>query len=118
VQETLPPCTADAPVTDVSEYSWLAPLACIWMSVLPGPALHHWVVASAAGSDIGKQAVHHSAKVLARSAVDLLADPDTLIRAREEHAKRLNGRVYECLVPADIQPPVDANREIMEKYRS
>ncbi|MDR2165852.1 MAG: amidohydrolase [Zoogloeaceae bacterium] len=118
VQEVFPPCELDAPVTDVSEYSWLAPLATIWLGVLPGPSLHHWVITSAAGSDIGKNAVRHGAKLLARSAIDLVASPRVLEEAWEEFRKARQGRVYECLVPDDIAPPVNANREVMEKYRA
>ncbi|MDR2825522.1 MAG: amidohydrolase [Deltaproteobacteria bacterium] len=117
VQEALPPSEFDAPVTDASEYSWLAPLATIWMSTLPGPALHHWVVTSACGSDIGKAAIHHSAKLLARSAIDLVASPELLQKAQEEHKKNLKGRTYRSLIPDEITPPLDKNKDTMAKYR-
>lgn len=118
VQEILPPSEFDAPVTDVSEYSWFAPLATMWTAVLPGPALHHWVVTSAVGSGIGKKALGHAAKFLANSGVDLIVQPKTLADAKKEHAERLNGRVYASLLPDDLAPPLDANKATMAKYRA
>jgi len=117
VQDHLPPAEFDAPVTDVSEYSWFAPLATLWTAVMPGPALHHWVFASAAGSSIGKKAYSYAAKFLANSAVDLIAQPDVLAKAKEEHKAHLNGRVYKSLLPDDLSPPLEANKATMAKYR-
>ena len=117
VQEYLPPAEFDAPVTDVSEYSWFAPLATLWTAVMPGPALHHWVFTAAAGSTIGKKAYNYAAKFLATSAVDLIAKPDVLAKAQEEHTARLNGRVYKSLLPDDLMPPLEANKATMVKYK-
>ncbi|MCC8193834.1 MAG: amidohydrolase [Deltaproteobacteria bacterium] len=117
VQEYLPPSEYDAPVTDVSEYSWFAPLATLWTAVMPGPSLHHWVFTAAAGSSIGKKAYNYAAKFLANAAVDLIAKPDVLARAKEEHKTRLNGRVYKSLLPDGLMPPMDANKATMAKYR-
>ncbi|MDR2800368.1 MAG: amidohydrolase [Desulfovibrio sp.] len=117
VQDYLPPAEFDAPVTDVSEYSWFAPLATLWTAAMPGPALHHWVFTAAAGSSIGKKAYNYAAKFLATSAVDLIAKPEVLAKAREERKERLNGRVYKSLLPDDLMPPLDANKATMAKYK-
>lgn len=116
VQEHMPPCEIDAAVTDVSEYSWIAPLATVWLGIMPGPVLHNWVITAAAGSSIGKKAIGYAARILASSAVDLLLDPEILRKAQAEHKEALNGRIYECLIPDDIQPPLSLNRAIMERY--
>lgn len=117
VQDYLPPSEFDSPVTDVSEYSWFAPHATLWTAILPGPALHHWVITGAAGSSIGKKAFSYAAKFLANSAVDLIGQPEILAKAKEEHTKRLNGRVYKTLLPDGLMPPLDANKATMAKYR-
>ena len=117
VQDYLPPSEFDAPVTDVSEFSWFAPLATMWTAAMPGPALHHWVFTAAAGSTIGKKAYNHAAKFLANSGVDLIAKPDVLAKAQEEHKTRLNGRVYKSLLPAELMPPLEANKATMAKYK-
>ncbi|MDR1934387.1 MAG: amidohydrolase [Candidatus Accumulibacter sp.] len=117
VQDHLPPSEFDAPMTDVSEYSWFAPLATMWTAVFPGPVLHHWVITAAAGSGIGKKAFSYAAKFLANSALDLIVRPELLAEARNEHRERLNGRVFKSLLPGDLMPPLDANKATMEKYR-
>lgn len=116
VQKHMPPCEIDAAVTDVSEYSWIAPLATVWLGVMPGPVLHNWVITAAAGSSIGKKAIGYAARILSSAAVDLLLDPDILRKAHAEHKEALNGRVYECLIPNDIKPPLGLNKDTMDKY--
>jgi aminobenzoyl-glutamate utilization protein B len=115
VSAILPPSQRDGPVTDISEYSWIAPLASIRLSVFPSPG-HHWAIAVHAGSEIGKRAVSFSANLLARTGADLLTDPEILIKAWKEQEKRLNGRKYTCLIANDIKPPLEANKLTMERY--
>ncbi|MDR3073203.1 MAG: amidohydrolase [Deltaproteobacteria bacterium] len=117
VQKVLPPSEFDAPVCDVSEYAWFAPLATLWVGILPGPALHHWVITAAAGSSIGKKAFSYAAKILANSAVDLMDRPDILAKAKEEHRETFKGREYKSLLPDERMPPLDANNAAMAKYR-
>lgn len=116
VQQHMPPCEIDAAVTDVSEYSWIAPLATVWMGVMPGPVLHNWVITATAGSSLGKKAIGYAARVLASTAVDLLLDPETVEKAQAELKEALNGRVYTCLIPEDVKPPLHLNKDLMEKY--
>ncbi|MDR2744048.1 MAG: hypothetical protein LBB66_02455 [Desulfovibrio sp.] len=71
-----------------------------------------------AGSSIGQRAIGYAAKVLAGSAVDLALMPDLLAKAQAELQERLGGRVYASLIPDHIKPPLDANRQIMEKYKA
>lgn len=116
IQRELPPCQHDSGVSDISEYSWHAPTAMFRAALLPGPVLHNWKVTAAAGGTIGKRAVPYAAKVLSCSAADLIAHPDILEKAWKEHAERLEGRSYTCLIPDHIRPPVEVNRQAMEKY--
>ncbi len=118
VQKALTPCTKDGAVTDISEYSWIAPTSTLWLGTLPGPALHHWVITAASGSSIGKKTLRHVAKILAGSAIDLLTSPELLQKAKAEHAERLQGRQYTCLIPEEIKPPIFMNKEVMEKYKT
>jgi amidohydrolase len=116
VQIELPPCEYDSGVSDISEYSWHAPTAMFRPAVFPPPVLHNWKVAAASGSSIGKRAVAYAAKVLSCSAADLVLQPDILKKAKDEHDKRLGGRTYTCLIPDEVQPPLTANKQAMEKY--
>jgi len=117
VQDVVDPSTVDGGVSDISEYSWIAPLGTFWPSIVPGPALHHWAIVSASGSSIGKKAVNLAAKFLAYSGIDIIAKPEVLTAAKNELKERLGNRTYNCLVPEDISPPVDMNKETMERYR-
>ena len=115
--KVLPPSTLDAPVCDTSEYTWFAPMGSFWPEVMPGPALHHWVITASTGTSVGQKAVGYAAKVLATSAMDLLLQPEILAAAWKEQEERMAGRRYASLIPDHIQPPLDANKAIMEKYR-
>jgi aminobenzoyl-glutamate utilization protein B len=114
-QTPLPPCTKDTGVSDISEYSWVAPTASFRPGILAGP-LHHWTVTAIVGSPIGQRSVGYAAKILAGAAVSLIGKPDVLAAAWEEQRARLKGRPYKTLIPEDIKPPLEANRQIMEKY--
>lgn len=115
IQTPRPPCTVDSGVSDISEYSWFAPTAMFRPGVLPGP-LHHWSVTAVVGSTIGQRAVGYAAKILAGTAADLVGRPDVLAAAWKEQYDRLDGRSYKSLIPERTQPPLEANRAIMEKY--
>ncbi|MDR1776427.1 MAG: amidohydrolase [Desulfovibrio sp.] len=117
VQKEAPPATLDTPVSDISEYSWHAPVAMFRPAMFPGPT-HHWTITATAGSSIGQRAIGYAAKILAESAVDLALTPGLLAKAQAELRERLNGRVYASLIPDHITPPVDANRHAMEKYKT
>jgi aminobenzoyl-glutamate utilization protein B len=114
VQEVVP--MTEGPVTDVSEFTWLVPLATIWLGVLPGPELHNWIITSASGSSIGKKAVHYAAKLLAMSGADLLAAPAVVDKAKAEHKERLGGRVFKSVIPDGLQVDLETNKATMAKY--
>ncbi|MCC8193862.1 MAG: amidohydrolase [Deltaproteobacteria bacterium] len=116
-REIVPPSTLDAPVCDTSEYSWFAPMGSFWPAVMPGPALHHWVITASTGTSVGRRAVGYAAKVLANSAVELLLKPEIVAEAWKEQEERMAGRKFASLIPDHIQPPLDANKATMEKYR-
>jgi aminobenzoyl-glutamate utilization protein B len=117
VQKELPPSQTDTYVSDNSEYSWFAPLAMFLPAIYPGP-LHHWTITATVGSSIGLKSLGYVAKVLANSAVDLIVKPDVLAAAQKELERRLGGQIYKSLIPDEISPPLDANKQTMEKYKS
>ncbi|GHV54705.1 glutamate carboxypeptidase [Deltaproteobacteria bacterium] len=114
VQKVVP--MTEGPVTDVSEFTWLVPLATVWLGVLPGPELHNWVITSAAGSSIGKKAVHYAAKLLAASGADILLDPAIVDKAKAEHKERMGDRVFKTILPESLQVDLNTNKATMAKY--
>lgn len=104
-------------VCDTSEFSWNAPYATFWMTMAPAGGWHNWMVAACAGGSMGKKAMDNASKVMAGSAVDIITSPGAIENAKKELRERLNGRVYKCLIPEDIDPPLGLNKETMDKYR-
>ncbi|MFR4019163.1 MAG: hypothetical protein ACLT01_08070, partial [Clostridia bacterium] len=58
-----------------------------------------------------------ASKVLALTAYDLMTDPELLKKAQEENLQRLGGQTYESMIPEGVEPDLDTNRDIMEKFR-
>ena len=57
------------------------------------------------------------AKVLTASVLDLLTRPELLQRARLEFDQAVKTAPYFAVLPADAKPPLDLNKEIMDRYR-
>ena len=57
------------------------------------------------------------ARVPAATMLDLLADPELLKRAKAQFAQDTGETKYFSMLPPTARPPVDMNREIMEKFR-
>ena len=57
------------------------------------------------------------AKVMAASILDLLTSPELLAAAKKRFEQDTKEIKYFSLLPPGAKPPVDLNREMMEKYR-
>ena len=57
------------------------------------------------------------AKVMAASILDLLTSPELLAAAKKQFEQDTKEIKYFSLLPPGAKPPVDLNREMMEKYR-
>ncbi len=103
---------------DTSEYSWCAPYASPWLAMgVVGCGWHHWGIVRCAGDTMGRKSMDCAAKVISMTAADILCDAELLATAQAEWKERMAGREYECLLPEGQQPPVDLNKDVMEKYR-
>jgi aminobenzoyl-glutamate utilization protein B len=58
------------------------------------------------------------ARVLAGAILDFLTKPELVKQARAEFEKATTEMTYFPVLPADAKPPLDLNRETMEKYRA
>lgn len=91
------------PVTDVSEYSWHAPTETLMINLAPlGIGWHNWIVTKFAGNQVGQRGVVTASKILAATALDFLQDPALIEKAKEELQEKLDGRVYETLIPDGV----------------
>jgi aminobenzoyl-glutamate utilization protein B len=57
------------------------------------------------------------AKAMAASAIDLMTLPEELKKLRDEFDAYAKDHPYKSFLPADATPPLDLNKELMEKYR-
>ncbi len=94
--------------TDVGDVSWKAPaLEFSTAAWVLGTPFHSWQSTAQSGSPLAHRSLIFAAKVMALTALDLMTDHDLLERTKEDHRRRLRGRVYRPLIPPDRKPPVD-----------
>lgn len=90
--------------TDVGDVSWVCPTAQIGAATMvkmsPG---HSWQIVSQGKSEVAHGATLYAAKVMARTAIDLFTQPETLAAAKAEHARRVP-EGYTCPIPQGIKP--------------
>jgi aminobenzoyl-glutamate utilization protein B len=68
---------------------------------------HSWQITAQGKSGQAKKGLVHAAKVMAAVAVEVLADPTLLARAKADHQARIQTTPYECPLPADVKPPIE-----------
>jgi aminobenzoyl-glutamate utilization protein B len=92
--------------SDVGDASWLAPTMGITMPTFPlGIGLHTWPVTACGGMSIGARAAVAAAEVLARTALDVLADETLRAAAHADFEHRIAGRPYVSPLPDHQQVP-------------
>lgn len=104
-------------VCDTSEYSWNAPYVTAWIAMVPeNIGWHNWGVTYCANNSMGKKCMETAVNLLCSTAVDLMCEPEILIKAKQEFDERREGKEYECLLPEDAEPPLTINKDTMERY--
>lgn len=94
--------------TDVSDVSWKAPTMEFSTSTWPlGAPGHSWMNVAGGAHSTGHKSLIYASKVMAASALDLIADPGLLEKAWEEQRRRLMGKEYKSPIPAEAKPPLD-----------
>ncbi len=103
---------------DSGDVTWNVPSGLLnFPSSVPGVSYHNWQAAVTPVSPIAHKGEVAGAKVLAASVLDLLTSFDLLQKARSEFEVATRETKYFSLMPADAKPPLEMNREMMEKYR-
>jgi aminobenzoyl-glutamate utilization protein B len=105
--------------TDVGEVSLIAPTATLnFPGIVPGTIGHHWsTVASGYGSAAWK-GLNTGAKVIAGTALDILTDAELLKEIKKQFTDYSKDHPYKSFLPEGARPPLELNRDLMEKYRS
>ena len=68
-------------------------------------------------STIAHKGMIAGSKVLAGTILDLLTRPELVKAARGEFEKATEEMKYFAVLPADAKPPLDLNKETMDRYR-
>jgi len=100
--------------TDVSHVSWNTPTMEFGTTcnVLGAPG-HSWQFVATSGSSIGHKSLIFAAKTMAGAAIDLITNPELIIKAKEEHMRRMGKNVY---VPdTQRKPPLELAKQSAEK---
>ena len=90
--------------TDVGDVSWQTPAAQVHCVTFPfGAAGHSWQNVSSGGTSRGHKGLINAAKIIACAAIELMNDPETLQKARDEFARRTKSG-YVCPIEPDAVP--------------
>ena len=90
--------------TDVGDVSWQTPAAQVHCVTFPfGAAGHSWQNVSSGGTSLGHKGLINAAKIIACAAIELMNNPETLQKARDEFARRTKSG-YVCPIEPDAVP--------------
>lgn len=104
---------------DIAEVSWNLPTVRLrYPGQIPGTTGHHWSSSISMATPIAHKGANYGARVIAMTAIDLLANPAKVEEAwayfREVTTK---DQKWESLIPAGTDPPIFLNAEKMARYR-
>ena len=94
--------------TDVGDVSWVVPTvqARVATHAIGTPG-HSWQITAQGKSGQAKKGLVHAAKIMAAVAVEALADPTLLARAKADLGARTQATPYDCPLPKDVNPPIE-----------
>jgi aminobenzoyl-glutamate utilization protein B len=104
---------------DNGDVTWVVPSAALnFPASVPGISFHNWQAAVTPTSTIAHKGMVAASKVLAGAILDFLTKPELIQQARVEFEKATTETKYFAVLPTDAKPPLDLNRETMERYRA
>ena len=93
--------------TDVGDVSWVVPtVQARGATYAIGTPGHSWQLTAQGKMPAAHKGMVHVAKVMAGTALDVIADTALLERAKADHQAQVGRTPYVCPLPADLQPPV------------
>ena len=103
---------------DSGDVTWNVPTGTLDFSAgIPGVSPHNWQAAVGKAHSIAHKGAAAGAKVLSATILDLLTDAELLERVKVQFREDTKGVQYVSLMPPEARPPVDMNREMMERVR-
>lgn len=84
---------------------------------VPHVGYHTWAAGVALATSIAHKGVVAGSRALAGAVIEALCRPDIVEEAKRTFRDEIGEIAYESMLPADQAPPVELNREAMERYR-
>ncbi|MRG57568.1 amidohydrolase [Phyllobacterium sp. SYP-B3895] len=111
-----PPESGDGAIvgsTDVGTVSWVVPTVQMRGATYAiGTPGHSWQLVAQGKLPAAHKGMEHAAKVMAGTAIDLLANRDLIDAAKADHRNRLEGKPFVNPIPDDVQPPLPENTDV------
>jgi aminobenzoyl-glutamate utilization protein B len=104
---------------DIAEVSWNVPTVRLgYPGQIPGITFHHWSAGIAMATPIAHQGANYGARVIAMTAIDLVANPEKVEEAWQYHREVTTAdQQWESLIPLDTEPAIFLNEEKMARFR-
>jgi aminobenzoyl-glutamate utilization protein B len=104
--------------SDVGEVTLIAPTATLnFPGIVPGAIGHHWSTVTCNWGPSAWKGLNAGAKVMAATALDLFTKPKLLDQIKSEFTEYSKTHPYKSFLPDGAKPPLDLNRELMDKFR-
>ncbi len=104
--------------SDVGEVTLIAPTATLnFPGGVPGEIGHHWSTVTSGFGSAAWKGLNTGAKVMASTALDLLTKPKLLNEIKNEFTEYSKDHPYKSFLPDGAKPPLNLNKELMDKYR-
>ena len=111
-----PPESGDGSIvgsTDVGTVSWVVPTVQMRGATYAiGTPGHSWQLVAQGKLPAAHKGMEHAAKVMAATAVELLADPDLIEAAKADHRSRLQDKPFVNPIPDGVEPPLPENIDV------
>lgn len=104
---------------DIAEVSWNIPTVRLrYPANIPGMTGHHWSSAIAMATPIAHKGANYGSRVIAMTAIDLVADPEFLAEAKRYHREvQTKDQKWVSLIPKGTEPPIFLNEDKMVRWR-
>jgi len=109
----------DGSSSDVGEVTMITPTATVcFPGEVPGAIGHHWSAVACNYGSAAWKGLNTGARVIAATAIDLLTKPKLLDEIKKEFDDHSKDHPYKSFLPDGAKPPLNLNRELMDKYRN
>ena len=103
---------------DIAEVAWNVPTVVLrYPGNIPGMIGHHWSSGISMATPIAHKGATAGAKAHAMTLLDLLTKPELVAACKAAFAEQTKDVKWRSLIPLDTKPPVEFNKEKMERVR-